>query len=132
MIKRYKSKSAISVNVVLRKGKSMHVSFTVQSDGSSVYLTENEEVQYGLEHHYKYGKLFYLVSARDAGEVKDEKQEAEADKPESKMRKVKVSDLAAAKDFLADTFGVSRTSLRSEKSIVEAAKEHHIEFVGLS
>ena len=67
MIKRYKSKSAISVNVVLRKGKSMHVSFTVQSDGSSVYLTENEEVQYGLEHHYKYGKLFYLVSARDAG-----------------------------------------------------------------
>ena len=130
MIKRYKSKSAISVNVVLRKGKSMHVSFTVQSDGSSVYLTENEEVQYGLEHHYKYGKLFYLV--RDAGEVKDEKQEAEADKPESKMRKVKVSDLAAAKDFLADTFGVSRTSLRSGKSIVEAAKEHHIEFVGLS
>ena len=47
------------------------------------------------------------------------------------MRKVSVSDLAAAKDFLADTFGISRTSLRSEKAILDAAKEHHIEFEGL-
>ena len=35
------------------------------------------------------------------------------------------------KDFLADTFGISRTSLRSEKAILDAAKEHHIEFEGL-
>ena len=36
-----------------------------------------------------------------------------------------------AADFLADTFGISRTSLRSEKAILDAAKEHHIEFEGL-
>ena len=35
------------------------------------------------------------------------------------------------KDFLAETFGVSRTSLRSEKAILEVAEQHNIEFEGL-
>lgn len=47
------------------------------------------------------------------------------------LRKVKVSDIASAKDYLADTFGISRTILRSTKSIKEHAKEHGIEFEGL-
>ena len=65
MKKLYKSRSSISVNVVLRSKKSMHISFTAQSDGSSVYATDSEEEQYALEHHYKYGKLFKLVSTED-------------------------------------------------------------------
>ena len=48
MRKCYKSRSSISVNVVLKSKKSMHVAFTAQSDGSSVYVTENEDIQYAL------------------------------------------------------------------------------------
>lgn len=48
------------------------------------------------------------------------------------VRKVKVSDLASAKDYLADTFGLSRTSMRSAKAILEQAATHGIEFEGLS
>ena len=55
----------------------------------------------------------------------------ESDGDDGKVRTVKVSDIAAAKDYLADTFGLSRTSLRSEKSILEAAKAQGIEFEGL-
>lgn len=136
MIKHYKSRSAISINVVLRSGKSVHVPFTTQSDGSSVLVTDNPELQYALEHHYKFGQLFRvchevhaeepLVGKPTAGERKEG-----AVHGEETVRIVKVSDLGAAKDFLADTFGMSRTSLRSEKSIMEAAKGHHIEFEGL-
>ena len=127
MKKLYKSRSSISVNVVLRSKKSMHISFTAQSDGSSVYATDSEEEQYALEHHYKYGKLFKLVSTED--NVTNETNEPdETDKESGGMRKVNVSDIAAAKDFMADTFGISRTSLRSEKAILEAAKAHNIEF----
>ena len=130
MKKLYKSRSSISVNVVLRSKKSLHISFTAQSDGSSVYATDNEEEQYGLEHHYKYGKLFRLVSTEDdtANAANGVNEPDDADKENEEIRKVKISDIAAAKDFLADTFGLSRTSLRSEKSILEAAKAHNIEF----
>lgn len=133
MIKHYKSKTSIAINVVLKSKKNMHVAFTAQSDGSSVYTTDNPEVQYALEHHYKYGKLFKLVSTESEEDIKarQEAEKAAANEKKDEIRKVSVSDLAAAKDFLADTFGISRTSLRSEKSIMEAAKAHNIEFEGL-
>lgn len=133
MKKHYKSKTAISISVVLKSKKSMHIAFTAQSDGSSVYTTDNPDVQYALEHHYKYGKLFKLVSTESEADIKAKKEaeEAAANEKKDEIRKVSVSDLAAAKDFLADTFGISRTSLRSEKAIMEAAKAHNIEFEGL-
>ncbi len=133
MKKHYKSKTAISINVVLKSKKSMHIAFTAQSDGSSVYTTDNPDVQYALEHHYKYGKLFKLVSTESEADIKAKKEaeEAAANEKKDEIRKVSVSDLAAAKDFLADTFGISRTSLRSEKAIMEAAKANNIEFEGL-
>lgn len=133
MKKIYKSRTAISINVVLKNKKSMHIAFTAQSDGSSVYTTDNADVQHALEHHYKYGKLFKLESVDDDTEAKADKEDTEAKTETSKdeMRKVSVSDAGAAKDFLADTFGVSRTSLRSVRSIMEAASAHGIEFEGL-
>ena len=133
MKKHYKSKTAISINVVLKSKNSMHIAFTAQSDGSSVYTTDNPDVQYALEHHYKYGKLFKLVSTESEADIKAKKEaeEAAANEKKDEIRKVSVSDLAAAKDFLADIFGISRTSLRSEKAIMEAAKAHNIEFEGL-
>ena len=133
MKKHYKSKTAISINVVLKSKKSMHIAFTAQSDGSSVYTTDNPDVQYALEHHYKYGKLFKLVRTESEADIKAKKEaeEAAANEKKDDIRKVSVSDLAAAKDFLADTFGISRTSLRSEKAIMEAAKAQNIEFEGL-
>ena len=133
MKKHYKSKTSISINVVLKSKKSMHIAFTAQSDGSSVYTTDNPDVQYALEHHYKYGKLFKLVSTESEEDIKAKKEaeEAAANEKKDEIRKVSVSDLASAKDFLADTFGISRTSLRSEKAIMEAAKANNIEFEGL-
>lgn len=133
MKKHYKSKTAISINVVLKSKKSMHIAFTAQSDGSSVYTTDNPDVQYALEHHYKYGKLFKLVSTESEADIKAKKEaeEAAANEKKDEIRKVSVSDLAAAKDFLADTFGISRTSLRSVKTILEAAEQHNIKFEGL-
>lgn len=130
MMKQYKSKTAISINVVLPSKKSIHIAFAAQSDGSSIFVTDNANIQYALEHHYKYGTLFKLVEARDENAANEDNGTTVANEPdnESKIRKVKMSDIAAAKDFLADTFGISRTSLRSEKSIMEAAKAHNIEF----
>lgn len=132
MIKKYKSRSAISVNVVLDSKKSMHIAFIAQSDGGSVYITDNESVQNALERHYKYGKLFKLVDAENvASKGKKPKGSEMSASKDNEKRTVKVSDIATAKDFLADTFGISRTSLRSVKTILEAAEQHNIKFEGL-
>lgn len=141
MKKIYKANTNISINVVLKSKKNLHISFTPLSNGSSTFTTDNEDIMTAIEKHYKFGTLFRLLKTieEDAhaeqvptqgDEVEKDVEEIEAGKPV--IRKVQVSDLAAAKDYLADTFGISRTSLRSMKSITEQATAHGIEFEGLS
>ena len=62
-----------------------------------------------------------------SGETKDNDETGN----DETICKVKVSDIAAAKDYLADKFGISRTSMRSTKAILEQAAAHGIEFEGL-
>lgn len=47
------------------------------------------------------------------------------------LQLVTVSDIATAKDYLAEKFGISRTAMRSAKAIMEHAAAQGIEFVGL-
>lgn len=131
MIKSYKSKRTVSVNVTLRNKKNIHIAFSAQSDGSSVYSTSNEDIQYALEHHRKFGTLFKLVRVESETNANRTKPVDEKHEVENNVKTIKISDFAAAKDYLADTFGISRTSLRSEKSILAAAREHNIQFEGI-
>ena len=130
MIKHYKSKTSIAINVVLKSKKNMHVAFTAQSDGSSVFSTDNPDVQYALEHHYKYGKLFKLFYTEKEGEPSKSKPENK-NTNKQEMSTVHVSDLSDAKDYLATTFGISRTSLRTSDAIISTAKSHNIVFEGI-
>jgi hypothetical protein len=147
MIKTYKANTNVSINVVLPSEKNLHIAFVPLSDGSSSFTTDNEDLQKAIESHSRFGKLFKLFGAKtvakrnpapieqpDKNEMKVGQEEvgsADSDTKESAFRKVKVSDIGVAKDYLADTFGVSRTSMRSTKAILEQAAIHGIEFEGL-
>lgn len=176
-MKKYSSNSVISISVTLPNKKSTRISFSALSDGSSVYYTTDKDVQWALEHHYKYGKLFRLSgesSEKDQpptqklkGQKKsgkktdkipkaatpdnhsqainnDETQEElpedtegnEGDDTEtsegvtetSGYKEVEVSDMDAAKDYLAENYEVVRTKLKSEESIRKAALSFGIVF----
>ena len=135
MKKYYSSDSHIAINVLLENGNSMHIAFTPISNGGSTYNTEVEVIQNALENHYRYNDLFVLDREEDTNvPIEEPTQNTEEDPnqaEESNIRKVKVHDLGEAKDYLAETFGVSRTSLRGQKAILEAAKANNIEFEGL-
>ena len=135
MKKYYSSDSHIAINVLLENGNSMHIAFTPISNGGSTYNTEEEVIQNALENHYRYNDLFVLDREEDTNAPIEEPTQNTEDDPnqaeESNIRKVKVNDLGEAKDYLAETFGVSRTSLRGQKAILEAAKANNIEFEGL-
>ena len=60
MLKKYKSKSCISLSVALPTGGTTHVSFNPVTGGGSVFYTSNEKIQAGLEKHPKFGRLFTL------------------------------------------------------------------------
>lgn len=136
-VKHYNANSAIAVSIVLKSKKSMHVSFTPLSNGTSVFATSDPDIQAGLEKHYKFGKLFKLASTHTYDPEKLVQETAEAanqgdvNNSGKEATVIKVNDLQEAKDYIADTFGVSRTALKTKKSVLDAAAEHNIAFEGL-
>ena len=134
MTKHYISDSHIAINVTLDGGESIHLSFIALSNGGSVFSTDNEDLQKAIEQHYRFGDLFNLDHIE---EVKNTSETANEDDGHSSVgesdniHKIAVNDLGEAKNYLADTLGISRTLLRSLKTIVEVAKANNIEFEGL-
>ena len=139
MIKKYTSKSTIAINVSLGEGKNIHVSFGAVTGSGSVYYTNDEALQAALEKHHQYGRLFKLQETID-------EQPASVDSPEGGEEAtarptdtlhadagsmVHVDGLDDAKEYLCEHFGISRTKLRTKKSILDAASSSGIAFDGI-
>lgn len=127
MKKIYKSDAVISINIILSNGANKHIAFEPRTSGESVFLTDDEEIQNALERHWRYGDLF---TGNAFEQPKEEQPEAvESKDPETII--VEVSDLGEAKEYLADKYGLLRSSLRSKEKIVAAAAAHNVEFKGI-
>jgi len=133
-MKHYISDSHIAINVTLDGGESMHLSFIALSNGGSVFSTDSEELQKAIERHYRFGDLFtldHIEEPKNTSETANEEYTSVKESEDGNIQKITVNDLGEAKNYLADTLGISRTSLRSLKTILEVAKANNIEFVGL-
>lgn len=129
MMKIYKAKSHISLNVRLAGGGVRHVSFNSLTIGGSEFYTEDERLQRGLESHPKYGKLFKLEKEIEpVQKAVSVSQQAEPESKAPKAKSVKVPSLEDAKAYLVENFGISRTKLRSRKQIEDAGAANGIEF----
>nr|WP_314692431.1 hypothetical protein [uncultured Prevotella sp.] len=134
MTKHYISDSHIAINVTLDGGESMHLSFIALSNGGSVFSTDSEELQNAIERHYRFGDLFtldHIEESKNTSETAKEEYTSVKESEDGNIHKITVNDLGEAKNYLADTLGISRTSLRSLKTILEVAKANNIEFEGL-
>lgn len=185
--KTYKANTNISINVMLATKKNLHIAFVPQSDGSSVFVTSDEDLQMAIESHRKFGQLFRLESVHkvstqqrparmtqqstsedgsttqgpnnettadnktivdetetDVAEVGNDTpaDEALAEEHDTEtiseneevmpLREVEVSDISAAKDYLADNFDLTRSSMRTQKAVIAAAAKYGIQFKFLS
>lgn len=134
MTKHYISDSHIAINVILDGGESVHLSFIALSNGGSVFSTDSEELQNAIERHYRFGDLFtldHIEEPKNTSETANEEYTPVKESEDGNIQKIAVNDLGEAKNYLADTLGISRTSLRSLKTILEVAKANNIEFEGL-
>lgn len=173
-MKKYIANTAIGISVTLPNGKTARISFSVMTDGTSIFYTDDKDLQWALEHHYKFGKLFRLARVQnqspaipkkdvaknssknsskkastksnkkvakeikkidqnpeepeESPEVVDNEEEESTEDQTPEIREVEVSDMDAAKDYLAEHFDVIRTKMKTEENIRETALSFGIEF----
>lgn len=160
-MKKYIAKTNVSINIVLPSGANRHIAFSALTGGGSVYYTDEPEIIQAIERHYKYGKLFridpsyaaeeQMVKAPSKAKATDKTEECSELESSTKeeagpkcseggneegeeaegTKKVVVSDPDAAKAYLAEHFGYSRTKLKTIKAIKEAAANSGVEFEGI-
>ena len=104
------------------------------------YSTNNEIIQYAIEHS-RYFAIGIVYLAQEIKTDEEIKKLAQSSQPtpqpatkrssgeEKEIKKVKVSDLQEAKNYLMENYPISGLSLRGEKSIMEQAKIVGIEFI---
>lgn len=134
MLKKYKANSHVSLSVMLKNGKSIHISFKPLTGGGSVFYTADETLQEALESHVKYGKLFKTEQVQNAVAPKKVSAPKNEEEPAgqtvvARVVKHEVTCNDDAKDYLVEKFGVSRTKLRSRAQIEEAGAANNVEFV---
>ena len=118
MKKKYTAKSEVSLNIALPSGKNKHIAFMGITGGGSAYYTADSEEQAALERHPRFGRLFRLSGCMEEPETPSEKVMIEEVEADSVM---KFSCAEDAKNYLCETYGVSRTKLKTLQSIIDCA-----------
>ena len=134
MYKKYQAGTDLSFSVMVGNER-VRVVFEGKTMGCSIYGTRDEKLQKAIESHYWFNDKFFLVEA-----VAEKKEAAEAKKRAAAKTKKKaadekkthiVTDFEDARDYLAETFGVSRSKLKTKEDILSIAKEKGVELEGL-
>lgn len=134
MFNKYQAGSDLAFSVMVGNER-MRIVFEGKTMGSSVYMTRDPKVQKAIESHYWFKDKFFLAeSINEKKEAADVKKKAAA-KTKKKVADEKkthsVTDVEDAKDYLAETFGVSRSKMKTKEDILAIAKEKGVELEGL-
>ena len=133
MFKKYQAGSDLAFSVMVGNER-MRIVFEGKTMGSSIYMTRDPKVQKAIESHYWFKDKFFLVECID-----EKKEAAEAKKKAASKTKKKVvdekkthvvTDFEDAKDYLAETYGVSRSKMKTKEDSLDIAKEKGVELEG--
>ena len=134
MFKKYQAGTDLAFSVMVGDER-MRIVFEGKTMGGSVYMTRDTKVQKAIESHYWYKDKFFLAESVDEKKEAAEAKKKDAAKAKKKMADEKkthvVTDVEDAKDYLAETFGVSRSKMKTKEDILAIAKEKGVELEGL-
>ena len=134
MFNKYQSGTDLAFSVMVGNER-MRILFEGKSTGSSVYMTRDPKVQKAIESHYWFNDKFFLVESIDEKKEAAEAKKKAAAKAKKKVADEKkthvVTDVEDAKDYLAETYGVSRSKMKTKEDILAIAKENGVELEGL-
>ena len=134
MYKKYQAGTDLSFSVMVGNER-VRVVFEGKTMGCSIYGTRDEKLQKAIESHYWFNDKFFLVESIDEKKEAAEAKKKAAAKAKKKVADEKkthvVTDFEDAKDYLAETYGVSRSKMKTKEDILEIAKEKGVELEGL-
>ena len=133
MYKKYQAGTDLSFSVMVDNER-VRVVFDGKTMGCSIYGTRDEKLQKAIESHYWFNDKFFMKEAVDEKKEAAEAKKRAAAKTKKKAAEKKthiVTDFEDARDYLAETFGVSRSKLKTKEDILSIAKEKGVELEGL-
>lgn len=134
MFNKYQAGTDLAFSVMVGNER-MRILFEGKSTGSSVYMTRDPKVQKAIESHYWFNDKFFLVESIDEKKEAAEAKKKAAAKSKKKVADEKkthvVTDVEDAKDYLAETYGVSRSKMKTKEDILAIANEKGVELEGL-
>ena len=133
MYKKYQAGTDLSFSVMVGNER-VRVVFEGKTMGCSIYGTRDEKLQKAIESHYWFNDKFFLKEAVDEKKEAAEAKKRAAAKTKKAAEEKKthiVTDFEDARDYLAETFGVSRSKLKTKEDILSIAKEKGVELEGL-
>lgn len=134
MYKKYQAGTDLSFSVMVGNER-VRVVFEGKTMGCSIYGTRDEKLQKAIESHYWFNDKFFLKEAVDEKKEAAEAKKRAAVKTKKKAAEEKkthiVTDFEDARDYLAETFGVSRSKLKTKEDILSISKEKGVELEGL-
>ena len=134
MFNKYQSGTDLAFSVMVGDER-MRIVFDGKTMGNSVYMTRDPNVQKAIESHYWFNDKFFLAESIDEKKEAAEEKKKAAAKTKKKVADEKkthvVTDIEDAKDYLAETYGVSRSKMKTKEDILAIAKEKGVELEGL-
>ena len=134
MFNKYQAGTDLAFSVMVGNER-MRIIFDGKSVGCSIYMTRDQKVQKAIESHYWFNDKFFLVESIDEKKEAAEAKKKAAAKAKKKVADEKkthvVTDVEDAKDYLAETYGVSRSKMKTKEDILAIAKEKGVELEGL-
>lgn len=134
MFKKYQAGSDLAFSVMVGNER-MRIVFEGKTMGSSIYMTRDPKVQKAIESHYWFKDKFFLVECIDEKKEAAEAKKKAAAKTKKKVADEKkthiVTDVEDAKEYLAETYGVSRSKMKTKEEILDIAKEKGVKLEGL-
>ena len=127
----YKASSIIAVNLSIGSRK-LHIKFDSDSNGRGYFITSEPHLMKALDEKLKNGSpRYYLAQIIDTDKVEEIEQIQDTKTP-AKFEVGDIDNIMDAKDYLCDRFeDITRSSLKTKKSIFEAAEAHNIIFTKL-
>ena len=134
MFNKYQAGTDLAFSVMVGDER-MRIVFEGKTMGNSVYMTRDPNVQKAIESHYWFNDKFFLAESIDEKKEAAEEKKKAAAKAKKKVSDEKkthvVTDVEDAKDYLAETYGVSRSKMKTKEDILAIAKEKCVELEGL-
>jgi hypothetical protein len=133
MFNTYQAGTDLAFSVMVGNER-VRIVFEGKTMGSSVYMTRDPKLQKAIESHYWFNDKFFLVESVDEKKKAAEAKKKAAAKTKKKVDEKKthiVTDFEDARDYLAESYGVSRSKLKTKDDILAIAKEKGVELEGL-